>query len=264
MGLCALGLGFGGFLLWAAPAPLDVPRFAPQAPQARMDDWIARAKNASPELQALRAQGEAARLEVQKTESGHLPTLDAVAGWSRSDSDSVTARYEQKTFGLQLNIPLYSGGAVNSQVRQALATQERAREALEGARRELGVRLHQEFRAMTEGVLRIRAPEQAVRSAQQALLSNQKSFQAGGRTPWTCSRPSSKKPRPCATCPRPATASCWPSYACNPWLAMTGRKASSRPMHGLHCERANGGGAVHRPKPPPRSPCACLGGPVEG
>ncbi len=166
-------------------APLDVPRFAPQAPQARMDDWIARAENASPELQALRAQGEAARLEVQKTESGHLPTLDAVAGWSRSNSDSVTsvnARYEQKTFGLQLNIPLYSGGAVNSQVRQALATQERAREALEGARRELGVRVHQEFRAMTEGVLRIRALEQAVRSAQQALLSNQKSFQAGSRT----------------------------------------------------------------------------------
>lgn len=107
-------------------APLDVPRFAPQAPQARMDDWIARAENASPELQALRAQGEAARLEVP----GHLSTLDAVAGWSRSNSDSVTsvnARYEQKTFGLQLNIPLYSGGAVNAQVRQALARSGHAR-----------------------------------------------------------------------------------------------------------------------------------------
>ncbi len=169
----------------ASLAPLDVARFAPQPPQPRMDDWIARAENASPELQALRAQGEAARLEVSKAEAGHHPTLDAVASVSRSNSDNVTSvntRYAQKTLGLQLNVPLYSGGAVNSQVRQALAAQERAGEALESARRELGVRVHQEFRSMAEGVLRIRALEQAVRSAQQALLSNQKSLQAGSRT----------------------------------------------------------------------------------
>lgn len=166
-------------------APLDVARFAPQAPPAGLDDWIARAEGASPELQALRAQGEAARQEVRKAEAGHHPTLDAVASWSRSHSDNVTSvnsRYAQKNLGLQLNVPLYSGGAVNSQVRQALAGEERAREALENARRELGVRVHHEFRSMTEGVLRIRALEQAVRSAQQALLSNQKSFQAGSRT----------------------------------------------------------------------------------
>lgn len=167
-------------------AGLDVPRFVPQAPQLLgLDDWIARAEAASPELQALRAQGEAARLEVQKAQAGHRPTLDAVAQWTRSQSDSVSninARHVQKSLGLQLNIPLYSGGAVDSQVRQALAGEERAREALESARRELGVRVHQEFRSMTEGVLRVRALEQAELSAQQALLSNQKSLQAGSRT----------------------------------------------------------------------------------
>jgi hypothetical protein len=44
------------------------------------------------------------------------------------------------------------------------------------------VRVHREFRGMTEGVLRVKALEQAVRSAEQAVLSNQKSFQAGSRT----------------------------------------------------------------------------------
>ena len=167
-------------------APLDVQRFTPESPQpARMEDWIARAEDASPELHSLRAQTEAARQEVEKAKTGHLPTLDAVASWSRSHSDSVsniTSRYKHKTVGLQLSIPLYSGGAVNSQVRQALASEERAREVLESARRDLGVQIHQEFRAMTEGLLRIRALEQAVRSAQQALLSNQKSLAAGSRT----------------------------------------------------------------------------------
>jgi len=72
-------------------AGLDVPRFVPRTPQPLgLDDWIARAEAASPELQALRAQGEAARLEVQKAQAGHRPTLDAVAQWSRSQSDSVS------------------------------------------------------------------------------------------------------------------------------------------------------------------------------
>jgi len=105
--------------------------------------------------------------------------------WSRSNSDSVTSvnsRYNNKSVGLQLNVPLYSGGFVNSTVRQALASSERVRETLEAATRDLGVRVHQEFRGMTEGMLRVAALEQAVRSAEQAVLSNQRSFLAGART----------------------------------------------------------------------------------
>lgn len=167
-------------------ASLDVRRFNPTAPiPGLVDDWVERAEKASPELQSLRAQLDAAGMEVQKAQAGHKPTLDAVAQWSRSNSDSVTnvnSRYDNKSIGLQLSVPLYAGGYVSSSVRQAVAAQERAREALEAARRDLGVRVHREFRGMTEGVLRVKALEQAVRSAEQAVLSNQKSFQAGSRT----------------------------------------------------------------------------------
>ena len=79
-------------------------------------------------------------------------------------------------------MPLYAGGYVSSTVREAVAAQERARELLEAGRRELALRVHREFRGMTEGVLRIRALEQAVRSGEQAVLSNRKSFEAGIRT----------------------------------------------------------------------------------
>ena len=167
-------------------ASLDVRRFNPTAPiPGLVDDWVERAEKASPELQSLRAQLDAAGMEVQKAQAGHKPTLDAVAQWSRSNSDSVTnvnSRYDNKSIGLQLSVPLYAGGYVSSSVRQAVAAQERAREALEAARRDLGVRVHREFRGMTEGVLRVKALEQAVRSAEQAVLSNQMSFQAGSRT----------------------------------------------------------------------------------
>ena len=167
-------------------ARLDVERFTPSRPMPDLlSAWVERAELASPELRALRARLEAARQEVDKAEAGHKPTLDAVAQWTRSSSDSVTninSRYENKTIGLQLTIPLYAGGYVSSTVRQAVAEQERAREQLEAARLDLGVRVHREFRGMTEGILRISALEQAVRSAEQSVLSNQKSFQAGSRT----------------------------------------------------------------------------------
>ncbi len=167
-------------------ASLDVERFTPSAPvPTGVEAWIERAEQASPELESLRAQLEAARQEIDKAEAGHKPTLDVVAQWARSSSDSVTnvnSRYDNKTIGLQLSVPLYSGGYVNSTVRQAVAAHERAREVLEATRRDLGVRVHREFRGMTEGVLRIGALEQAVRSAEQAVLSNRKSFEAGSRT----------------------------------------------------------------------------------
>ena len=136
-------------------------------------------------MRSLRAQLEAARLEVEKAEAGHKPTLDAVAQWSKSNSDSVTnvnSRYDNKSIGLQLTVPIYSGGYIRSTVRQAVAAQERAREALEATRRDLGVRVHREFRGMTEGVLRVKALEQAVRSAEQALSSSERSFLGGVRT----------------------------------------------------------------------------------
>ena len=169
-----------------ALARLDVQRFTPELPTPnQVDAWVERAEQASPEMQSLRAQLDAAREEIEKAQAGHKPTLDAVAQWSRSNSDSVTnvnSRYDNKTIGLQLTVPIYAGGYVSSTVRQAVAAQERAREALEATRRDLGVRVHREFRGVTEGVLRVKALEQAVRSAEQAVLSNQKSFQAGSRT----------------------------------------------------------------------------------
>lgn len=146
---------------------------------------MARAEAASPELQSLRAQAEAARQEIAKARSGHLPTLDAVAQWSRTSSDSVTSvnqRYDNKTIGLQLQVPLYSGGYVSSSVRQAQAALTRAEEMLEATRRDLGVRVHREFRGVTEGRLRIAALQQAVRSAEQAVQSSRKSQAAGVRT----------------------------------------------------------------------------------
>ena len=166
--------------------PLDVARLELTGPQpAALEDWIARAEANSPQVRSLKAQSEAAREEIAKARTGHLPTLDAVAQWSRTNSDTPTSlrsTYVNTSIGLQLNIPIYAGGAVNSAVRQALASLERSEQAQEGGRRELGVRVNKEFRGMTESIPKIRALLQAVRSADQLVLSSRRSFEAGSRT----------------------------------------------------------------------------------
>jgi len=152
---------------------------------ANLDDWTRKAEQASPEIRAMQARLDAARREVSKAQAGHLPTVYAVAQWSNSGSENITrviSRYENKTIGLQLNIPLYSGGYVNSTIRQAVAEQTRAEESLEALRRDLGVRVHKEYRGVSEGVLRVRALEQAARSAEQMMKSTQMSLTAGSRT----------------------------------------------------------------------------------
>ena len=167
-------------------AKLNVAALKLSAPMpANLDEWTRKAEQASPEIRAMQARLDAARREVSKAQAGHLPTLDAVAQWSNSGSENITrvnSRYENKTIGLQLNIPLYSGGYVNSTIRQAVAEQTRAEESLEALRRDLGVRVHKEYRGVSEGVLRVRALEQAARSAEQMMKSTQMSLTAGSRT----------------------------------------------------------------------------------
>ena len=150
-----------------------------------LQHWVDLAHANNPEVRALTARLEAAEKEVSRAQSVHAPTLDAVAQWTDSGNENLTrlnSRFENKAIGFQLSVPLYQGGAVNSQVRQAVAEKNRIEESLESLRRDLNLRIHKEYRGVTEGLLRIRALEQALRSATQLLDSTMKSQRAGVRT----------------------------------------------------------------------------------
>jgi outer membrane protein, protease secretion system len=167
-------------------AAIDVRKLDLSAPTPNsVEAWLTLAEESSPEIDSAQAQIEAARAEVDRAKSGHYPTLDAIAQHSRSDSDNINridTRYNQTQLGLQLQVPIFQGGFVNSRVREALATLDRANNRLEEIRRDLAVRVHREFRGVTEGVARVRALEQAVKSGEQLALSSRRSFEAGVRT----------------------------------------------------------------------------------
>jgi outer membrane protein/protease secretion system outer membrane protein len=143
------------------------------------------ANDGSPELRSARARLDAATEGVNLAQAGHYPTVDGIAQWQRSRNEVVTqpqTGYRNSSIGVQVNVPLYNGGYTESTVREARAQQVRLRELLEATQLDLGVRVHTEFNAITEGIDRIKALEVAAHSANVALDSAHKSVLAGARS----------------------------------------------------------------------------------
>ena len=167
-------------------ARLDPARMqlAPPDP-ARLEDWVRMAEEVNPQLISLQASVDAADKQVNRALSGHLPTADLIAQRSRSKSEStntIDTKTEGNMVGVQFNVPLFVGGETVSSVRQARAELDKTRQQLEAARREVGLQVRKEFDGVTQGVHWVTAYDMAVKSAEQALVSTRKGFQAGKRT----------------------------------------------------------------------------------
>lgn len=147
-------------------------------------EWEDAAKRHSIEIAARELSVRVAQEEVSKAEAGHKPRLDLVAGLSNTGSDNVNtvgSNYRQKYYGLQLSVPLYSGGAVSAQVRQAVAGAAKAQADLDDTRGSVIVELRKQFAAVEGGALKVEALESAAESAALQLDATRKSVTAGAR-----------------------------------------------------------------------------------
>lgn len=166
-------------------AELNPSQMQPTLPMpADLKDWTSRAEEVNPELVALRASIESANQELEKARAGHHPTVDLFVQRSQSQSEnnvSINNRYLTSQVGLQVNIPIFSGGGVTSQTRQARANITKLEQQYEARRREVGVQVRKEFQGIVEGKARIDAVEKAESAAALALDSNRKGIQAGTR-----------------------------------------------------------------------------------
>lgn len=150
-----------------------------------LEDWIETAEERSPELISLRAQVAAAKLEVNRMAAAMLPTVDLVMQKSLSESDNIVnpnARYTNGQVGIQLSMPLYTGGYNTAKLRQSRSSYDEMQARYEGARRRLELQVQKEFNSVEASIERIQALDLATRSAEQALVSNQKGYQAGTRS----------------------------------------------------------------------------------
>ncbi|MBK1681877.1 TolC family outer membrane protein [Rhodocyclus tenuis] len=158
---------------------------APPQPAA-LDKWVDAAEKDSFTVQAQQAAAEVAAREVERNRAGHLPTLDAVANYTENRAGATQfndARFEStaRGVGLQLNIPLFQGGYVNSKTREAAANREAAFAALDGARRNAALSARQSYLGVVNGIAQVRALEAALVSSNSALESNKLGYEVGVR-----------------------------------------------------------------------------------
>ena len=147
--------------------------------------WLQRIEDSNPDLLSLRKQLEAAQSGVAQARGGHYPTLDLVASRQFSESDTINTIGTASTstyVGVQMNIPLISGGGVIAQTSQAQAREERVRQSLESTRRKTLAEGNRLYLAIEQGVEQVMALRQAVKSGEQAVAGEKKAILAGTRT----------------------------------------------------------------------------------
>jgi len=149
-----------------------------------IDDWtqISMAQNIA--IIAANYAAETARKEVKRQSAGHLPTLDLVASQDYNSSGGRFGANKTHTtaIGLELNVPIYSGGLVSSQTREAHENYNIAMHALELARRSAQRLTREAYLGVISGISQVKALKQAVVSSETALEATEAGFEVGTRT----------------------------------------------------------------------------------
>jgi len=158
--------------------------FKLEAPQpADMDKWVETAQSGNLQLAIAQASAEIADKEVARNRGGHYPTVDLVANYSNNSTGGVMANdTTSRSVGVQLNMPLFQGGAVNSKWREAEANRERARQELENVRRNVAQLTRQAYLGVVSGIAQVQALQQALASSVSVLDASKLGHEVGVRT----------------------------------------------------------------------------------
>lgn len=151
-----------------------------------MQDWQEAAEKNNLNIQIQLDAAKLSEQEVERANAGHLPTLDAVASYGSSYANGgvsgVGNDLQNATIGLQLQIPIYQGGAISSRARQAVLNKQKALDDLEIARRQTDLETQRAYFNLNTSIAQVKALEQALTSSQSQLDSTKLGYEVGVRT----------------------------------------------------------------------------------
>lgn len=163
----------------------DLPLWEPKP--NKVDAWQNGAEQHNFSILSLRYAAEAARAAISASNANHLPVLSTTNSYTRSaDSpnaaEPVGLRYTSSSIGLVATLPLFEGGQVLSQTRQAQDAYVEALTNMEQQHRQVNSQILQTYNNILAGIVKIRADRAAIRSENSAVNSNQLAYQAGTMT----------------------------------------------------------------------------------
>ncbi|MDR3446435.1 MULTISPECIES: TolC family outer membrane protein [Dyella] len=166
----------------------DLPLTPPNP--ADPNTWVQAALQSNATIQSNQYTVQAAEHSIDAARAGHLPTLDASVQRGKS-----TSWFEQAsaaglrgngqygtTVGLSVNIPIFSGGATQSKVRQSIYQRDEAQDSLESTRRQVVRDTLNYYRSVIAGISQVEANKASVDSGQKALEATRAGFDVGTQT----------------------------------------------------------------------------------
>lgn len=169
------------------PTPLRTPVNLDSLSPGQVEDWVGQSSTA-PVVRKAEAGLQVAALEIDKARAGHLPTVDAVASVARNDisSNNVNARVfggagTTSTIGVELNMSLYAGDAIQNRIREVLQLKDKAEHDVDSARRAVTLGTRQAYFGVQSGLAQVKAYEAAESSAKLALEATQLGYRVGVR-----------------------------------------------------------------------------------
>lgn len=164
--------------------PLDPP--TPNDPQ----DWVRMAQDHNPTLAADRNTVEAADHDISAARAGHLPTISATitrgkdSSWFEHGSSadiSGNGRYGT-TIGVTLSVPIFSGGAIQSQVRQSIANRDEAQDSAESDRRQVVRNTLNYYRSVLAGISEVQSARASLDASRKSLEATRAGYGVGTQT----------------------------------------------------------------------------------
>jgi outer membrane protein len=170
---------------------LNTQRFSTSTPVPNSaDEWQVTAEAKNLDLITAKVGIDIAQDNIDIARSGHYPTLDFGASYNGKDEEQTIGSaasadlpaVDGYSVGIQLNVPIYSGGAIQSSVRKAQNSFVLASQDLSLTHRTVVRTTRNAYNTVIAGISAIKALEQSVLSAQKALEATEAGFEVGTRT----------------------------------------------------------------------------------
>ena len=158
----------------------------PNTLQQSLEKWLEVAVQNNLSIQIQQDSVKFSTQEIERAKAGHLPTLDAVASYNDTYASGgqfgFGNRLNTGTIGVQVQVPLYEGGATSSRIRQAVLNKQKAQDDVDIARRQTELETQRAYLNLSTSIAQVKAYEQALTSSQSQVDSNSTGYDVGVRT----------------------------------------------------------------------------------
>ncbi|WP_133716560.1 TolC family outer membrane protein [Methylocaldum gracile] len=148
-----------------------------------IENWSDLAQQSNLSIVAAENRSLVAKKDIDLQFAGHLPSMDLVGSAGFTDTNRPRGiPTEYQVIGMQVNVPMFAGGGVNSRVRQARHEYEAAQENLDGVRRSVKRQVKDAYRGILSAISQVEALQAAVVSSQSAVEATEAGLEVGTRT----------------------------------------------------------------------------------